>query len=84
MNTPAKMFGGIPVIISEHLPTTKTIKWRTQRKWCHWKNRPWARYRTHVKQVPCETMLSFNGRLVMSSVNWAKIEAELAARGSLA
>lgn len=83
MNSPAMMFGGIPVIISNHLPTTKTIEWRTERKWCHWKNRLALRYRMNAKRVPCETVLMLNGSAVMSSASWAKIEAELAARGSV-
>jgi hypothetical protein len=77
------MFGGIPVIISEHLPTTKTIRWRTERKWYHWKNRPAARYRINARQVPCETIMMFNGGAVMSSANWAKIEMQLAARSAV-
>lgn len=83
MNNPAMMFGGIPVIISNQLPTTKTIKWRTERKWCHWKSRLALRYRMNAKRVPCETVLMLNGSAVMSSASWAKIEAELAARGSV-
>jgi hypothetical protein len=83
LNSPSMMFGGIPVVISEHLPTTKTIKWRTERKWCHWKSRPELRYRIHAKQVPCETVLMFNGGAVMSSASWTKIQVQLAARGSV-
>jgi len=82
MNRPAMMLGGTPVIISEHLPTTKTIRWKTERKWCHWRNRPAARYRSNAKQVPCETIIMVNGSAVMSSSSWAKIEMQLAARSS--
>ena len=31
--SPAMAFNGIPIYVSEHLPKTKTVRWKTERKW---------------------------------------------------
>jgi hypothetical protein len=46
---PAMTFSGIPIYVSELLPNTKTVRWKTERKWCHWKNSPARRYRLRAK-----------------------------------
>ena len=81
MISPAMMFSGIPIYVSEHLPRTKTVRWQTERKWCHWKNAPALRYRKRAKEVPCDTMIMFGGRVVVSPEGLAKIQGQLGKAG---
>jgi hypothetical protein len=76
MMNPAMTFAGIPVYVSEHLPKTKTVRWKTERKWCHWKNAPDLRYRLRAKEVPCDTMIMLGGRVFISPEGLAKIKAQ--------
>ncbi|MCI1036349.1 hypothetical protein [Pseudomonas putida] len=77
MISPAMMFSGIPIYVSEHLPKTKTVRWQTERKWCHWKNAPALRFRLRAKEVPCDTMIMLGGRAFVSSGTLAKIQSQL-------
>jgi hypothetical protein len=77
MISPAMMFSGIPIYVSECLPQTKTVRWQTERKWCHWKNDPALRYRQRAKEVPCETMIMLGGRAFVSPGALAKIQIQL-------
>lgn len=77
MISPAMMFSGIPIYVSEHLPKTKTVRWTTERKWCHWKNAPALRYRQRAKEVACDTMIMLGGRAFVSPEALAKIQAQL-------
>ena len=74
-------FGGIPIVISEQLPKTKRVTWRTERKWSHRKRVPLQQYRFHSKDVACETVIMLNGSAVMSAATLAKIELQLGERG---
>ena len=76
MMNPAMTFAGIPVYVSEHLPKTKTVRWKTERKWCHWKSAPALRYRLRAKEVPCDTMIMLGGRVFISPEGLAKIKAQ--------
>lgn len=76
MMNPAMTFAGIPVYVSEHLPKTKAVRWKTERKWCHWKNAPALRYRLRAKEVPCDTMIMLGGRVFISPEGLAKIKAQ--------
>jgi len=71
------MFNGIPVYVSDLLPKTKTVRWKTERKWCHWKNDPSLRYRQRAQEVPCDTMIILGGRAFVSHEALAKIQAQL-------
>lgn len=71
------MFGGIPIRICEHLPTTKIVTWVTQRKWCHWKKRPDNQFRKHSKSIPCETVMMFGGAMVISSATVSKLQRQI-------
>lgn len=76
MMTPSMTFAGIPVYVSEHLPKTKTIRWKTERKWCHWKSAPARRYRMCAKEIPCDTMIMFGGQAFVTPEGLAKIKAQ--------
>ncbi|WP_284355752.1 hypothetical protein [Pseudomonas putida] len=76
MMNPTMTLAGIPVYVSEHLPKTKTVRWKTERKWCHWKNAPALRYRQRAKEVPCDTMIMLGGRVFISPEGLAKIKAQ--------
>ena len=71
------MFGGVQIRTCDHLPKTKTITWRTERKWCHWKGDPARKFRFRAKEMPCEMVLMFNGSYVVSPETMAKIELQL-------
>lgn len=77
MTSPAMMFSGTPIYVSECLPKTKTVRWQTERKWCHWKNAPDLRYRQRAKEVPCDTMIMLGGRAFVSPEALAKIQVQL-------
>lgn len=77
MSAPAMMFNGIPVYVSDHMPKTKTVRWKTERKWCHWKNAPAQRFRQHAKEVACDTMFMFGGRVFVSPEALAKIQGQI-------
>ncbi|HKS12444.1 MAG TPA: hypothetical protein VJS90_05340 [Pseudomonas sp.] len=70
-------FSGIPIYVSDYLPKTKTIRWKTERKWCHWKNAPSLRYRLRSKEVPCDTVIMLGGRAFVSPEGFAKIQGQL-------
>jgi len=75
--SPAMAFNGIPIYVSEHLPKTKTVRWKTERKWCRWKDAPGLRYRVNAKEVPCDTMIILGGRVFVSPEGLAKIQTQL-------
>ncbi|HDS1727703.1 TPA: hypothetical protein QEM47_000416 [Pseudomonas putida] len=77
MRSPALMFGGIPIYASDLLANTKTIRWKTERKWCHWKNAPGRRYRWCAKEISCHEMVMFGGQAFMSPEGIAKIRVQL-------
>ncbi|MGO0633423.1 hypothetical protein ACTORR_25945 [Pseudomonas sp. SAR267] len=77
MTSPAMMFSGIPIYVSECLPKAKTVRWQTERKWCHWKNAPALRYRQRAKEVHCDTMIMLGGRAFVSPEGLAKIQGQL-------
>jgi hypothetical protein len=62
----AFMFGGIRINICNHLPNTKRITWRTERKWSHRRKFLSQQYRIHSKEVPCETMIMMGGQAFVS------------------
>ena len=74
---PAMTFSGIPIYVSELLPNTKTVRWKTERKWCHWKNAPARRYRLRAKEVPCDPMIMLGNRAFVTPEGLAKIQAQL-------
>lgn len=74
---PAMTFSGIPIYVSEFLPNTKTVHWKTERKWYHWKNAPALRYRLRAKEVPCDTMIMLGNRAFVTPEGLAKIQAQL-------
>lgn len=80
MTASSIMFCGVQIRACEHLPKTKTITWRTERKWCHWKGHSGRKFKVRTKEIPCEMMLMFNGGYVVSPETMAKIELQLHAR----
>ncbi|HGY9618285.1 TPA: hypothetical protein ACOJNU_000346 [Pseudomonas putida] len=77
MISPAMTFSGIPIYVSDHLPQTKTLRWKTERKWCHWKSAPALRFRLRTKEVPCDTMIMLGDRVFVSPEGLAKIQVQL-------
>lgn len=77
MRRPSLMFGGIPIYASDLITDTKTIRWKTERKWCHWKGAPSRRYRWCAKEIPCFGMIMFGGQAFMSPEGIAKIRVQL-------
>jgi hypothetical protein len=77
MMNPAMTFGGIPIYVSDYLPKTKTVRWKTERKWCHWKKDPTLRFRLRAKEVPCETIITLGDRAFVSPEGLAMIQAQL-------
>lgn len=77
MRSPALMFCGIPIYASDLITDTKTIRWKTERKWCHWKGDPSRRYRWCAKDIPCFGMIMFGGQAFMSPEGIAKIRVQL-------
>ena len=71
------MFGGIRINICEHLPKTKRITWRTERKWCHRRKSPAQQYRINSKEVACETMIMMGGQAFVSPEAAERLNAQL-------
>lgn len=61
-------YGGLKIVESHVLPITKTIKWRTQRKWAH--RVMWQRDRAHKwasKTVPCYDVMMGDGTIFVNA-----------------
>jgi hypothetical protein len=71
------LFGGIRINICEHLPKTKRITWRTERKWCHRRKFPRQQYRVNSKEVACETMIMMGGQAFVSPETAERLNAQL-------
>lgn len=61
------LHGGFKIVESSILATTKTIKWRTERKWAH--RVMWQRDQAHKwasKTVPCYDVVMGGGEIYVN------------------
>ncbi|WP_313453408.1 hypothetical protein [Stutzerimonas nitrititolerans] len=67
--------GGVRVVISDLLPTTKTITWRNERKWAHRKMHQRNRaYRLCSTQVPCNDCIFAGGTVYVTPAVWEQLQ----------